>query len=207
MTRGKCGNTGPPPKLYSENERLRHSDQATRSRLLPSKPRLGDEKSGCLMFRLRDRVFVCCLISITLVLCGCGGGSSGSSGTHLGPFELSVQAAGAGGGTISSTPAGITCGKTCSASFASGTQVTLTGTAAANSSFTGWTGGCSGSNSTCTLMLSASQQVTATFSATQNPAVLTVSPAGTGTGTIASNPSGINCAPTCSASFATGSAG
>jgi phospholipase C len=80
----------------------------------------------------------------------------------------------------------------------------LTETAAANSSFTGWTGSCSGSNSTCALTLSASQQVTASFNIIQSTAVLTVSELGTGTGTIASNPSGINCAPTCTASFASG---
>ena len=116
------------------------------------------------MFRLRNRIVVCCLSSISLVLCSCGGGASGGSGTPPVSFQLSVHAAGAGGGMISSNPAGINCGTTCSAAFASGTQVTLTETAGANSSFAGWTGGCSGSNPTCTLMLSASQQVTASFS-------------------------------------------
>ena len=105
---------------------------------------------------------------------------------------------------ISSNPVGINCGKTCDASFSSGTQITLSETSAAGSSFTGWTGSCSGSNSTCTLTLNASEQVTASFSTIQNAAVLTMSLAGTGTGTIASSPSGINCAPTCSASFASG---
>jgi len=156
------------------------------------------------MFTMRDRIVACCLSSITLLLCSCGGGSSGGSGTHLGPFELSVQAAGAGGGTISSNPAGINCGTACSASFANGAQVMLTETAAANSSFAGWTGNCTGSNSSCTLTLSASQQVTASFDTIQSTAVLTVSKSGTGTGTITSNPSGINCAPTCTASFASG---
>src|ERR1035441_662492 len=156
------------------------------------------------MFRMRDRIVACCLSSITLLLCSCGGGSSGGSGTHTGPFELSVQATGAGGGTISSNPAGINCGTACSASFANGTQVMLTETAAAHSSFTGWTGSCSGSTATCTLMLSGSQQVTASFNTIQSTAVLTVSESGTGTGTIASTPAGINCAPTCTASFASG---
>jgi phospholipase C len=145
---------------------------------------------------------VCCLSLICLVLFSCGG--TASSPPPPGSFQLSVQAAGAGGGTISSNPAGITCGQSCSASFASGTQVTLTEAAAANSSFAGWSGGCSGSNSTCNVTLSASQQVTADFSAIQNEVVLTVIVAGTGTGTVASTPSGIGCAPTCSASFTPG---
>jgi len=121
------------------------------------------------MFRLRNGVVVCCLSSIALVLCGCGG----ASGTiPPGSVQLTVQAAGAGGGTISSDPAGIACGATCSAAFASGTQVTLTETAAAKSSFAGWTGSCSGNNPSCTLTLSASQQVTATFNTTQNLSAL-----------------------------------
>jgi phospholipase C len=113
---------------------------------------------------------VCCLSSIALVLSGCGGGASGV--IPPGSVQLTVQGAGAGGGTISSDPAGIACGTTCSAAFASGTQVTLTETAAAKSSFAGWTGSCSGNNPSCTLTLSAGQQVTATFNTTQNLSAL-----------------------------------
>src|SRR5580658_478633 len=154
------------------------------------------------MFKLRNHIRFCCLSSISLFLCGCG---VVPSGPVQGSTQLSVQTSGAGGGTISSTPAGINCGQACSASFASGTQITLTATASASSSFAGWTGGgCSGSTATCALTLSASQQVTASFNTIPNPAVLTVNAAGTGTGTIASNPAGINCGPTCSASFASG---
>ncbi|MDP9258205.1 MAG: hypothetical protein M3Q31_16880, partial [Actinomycetota bacterium] len=46
---------------------------------------------------------------------------------------LTVTKAGAGSGSVSSSPAGIDCGATCSASFAQGTVVTLTATAAAGS--------------------------------------------------------------------------
>src|SRR5580658_6266072 len=156
------------------------------------------------MFKLRNCIGFCCLSWISIFLCGCG---VVPSGPVQGSIQLSVQTAGAGGGMISSTPVGINCGQACSASFASGTEVALTETAGASSSFAGWTGGgCSGSSPTCTLTLSASQQVTASFNTIPNAAVLTVSLAGTGTGTgtVASNPAGINCAPTCSASFASG---
>jgi len=115
--------------------------------------------------------------------------------------ELTVSLAGNGTGVVSSSPSGISCAPTCSARFNPGTQVTLTATAATNSYFGGWAGGCSGNNPTCTLTLSASQQVTATFDTSP---VLTVSLAGTGMGTISSNPSGISCAPTCSANFNAG---
>ena len=97
---------------------------------------------------------VCCLSSIALVLAGCGGSSSSTPPPSS--FQLSIQAAGAGGGTISSNPAGINCGPTCSASFTSGSQVTLTETAGTNSSFGGWAGGgCSGNSPTCAEQTSA----------------------------------------------------
>src|SRR5262249_55282485 len=49
-----------------------------------------------------------------------------------------------------------------SASFASGTSVTLTATAASGSTFAGWSGACTGT-STCTVSMTAAQSVTATF--------------------------------------------
>ena len=117
--------------------------------------------------------------------------------THV----LSVTKAGTGGGTVSSTPAGIDCGPTCSASFDDGTSVTLTATANANANatFTGWSGaGCSGTG-TCVVTMDQARSVTATF--TRNTHVLTVTKAGTGGGTVSSTPAGIDCGPTCSASF------
>src|SRR5882672_11261304 len=51
---------------------------------------------------------------------------------------LTVSKSGNGGGTVTSSPAGIACGATCSASFAIGTMVTLTAAPAAGSTFTGW---------------------------------------------------------------------
>src|SRR5687767_315308 len=48
------------------------------------------------------------------------------------------------GGTITSSPAGIDCGTTCSASFVDGSQITLTATGAMGNAFMGWSGACSG---------------------------------------------------------------
>ena len=75
---------------------------------------------------------------------------------------LTVTKGGTGTGTVNSSPAGISCGSTCSASFTAGTQVTLTASAAAGSQFTGWSGACSGTGS-CIVTMSAAQAVTATF--------------------------------------------
>ena len=117
---------------------------------------------------------------------------------------LSVIPQGSGSGTVTSAPAGINCPGTCSASFATGTQVTLTETPAANSFFVGWGGACSGTNSTCVVTLTVSQQVTATFNLNQGGPQLTVTLAGNNTGTVTSNPAGINCPQTCSAIFSAG---
>jgi len=62
-------------------------------------------------------------------------------------FSLTVTKAGTGSGTVTSSPAGINCGSTCSASYNSGTLVTLTATPASSSIFAGWSGtGCATEN-------------------------------------------------------------
>src|SRR5690348_8753210 len=68
-------------------------------------------------------------------------------------FELVVTKDGTGTGTVSSTPAGIACGDTCTASFAEGTMVTLTAAPADDSQFTGWSGACTGDATTCDVTL------------------------------------------------------
>ena len=151
--------------------------------------------------KFKHRTLLCCLSSTLLMFCGCGGGGSSSS-FPTGSVQLTVQAAGAGGGTISSNPAGINCGQACSASFSSGTQVTLTASPAANSFFTGWSGACSGTGA-CKVTLTQNASVMANFSV--SPA-LTVALSGNGTGSVASNPSGISCGKTCTASFDLGTA-
>lgn len=78
-----------------------------------------------------------------------------------GSFTLTTSVTGSG--SISSSPAGITCGTTCSASFTSGTVVTLTRTARTGASFTSWGGACTGTGTTCTVTMSAAKSVTATF--------------------------------------------
>jgi uncharacterized repeat protein (TIGR02543 family) len=69
-----------------------------------------------------------------------------------------------GSGTVTSAPAGISCGTTCSASYARGTSVTLTATPASGYSFSGWGGACSGTSANCTVSMTAARSVTATFS-------------------------------------------
>ena len=78
-----------------------------------------------------------------------------------GLYDLSVQKAGGGAGTVTS-PAGIDCGVACSGSYAAGTVVTLTASPATGSSFAGWGGDCSGTGN-CTLTMGAARSVSAEF--------------------------------------------
>lgn len=55
-------------------------------------------------------------------------------------YTLTVTKTGTGSGTVTSSPAGVTCGTDCSESYNGGTGVTLTATAAAGSTFAGWSG-------------------------------------------------------------------
>jgi hypothetical protein len=131
--------------------------------------------------------------------CGGGGGNPEPTGTHL----LTAARAGTGAGTITSVPAGVACGTTCSASFPGGSAVTLTAAPDANSTFTGWSGACSGTDA-CVLTMDADLAVTASFASI--PRTLSVATTGTGAGTITSVPAGVACGTTCSASFPGGSA-
>ena len=120
------------------------------------------------------------------------------SATFVTEASFTLTAAVSGSGTVTSAPSGINCGSTCSASFASGAQVTLNEAPASGWSFTGWGGACSGTGS-CVVTMSAAKSVSATF--TQ---LFTLSVSDTGSGTVTSSPPGINCGSTCSASFASG---
>ena len=97
-------------------------------------------------------------------------GAVGTDGSILGPwplpqqFGLSVTRGGTGTGTVTSSPAGIECGVDCSEALDEGTVVTLTGNPSSGSTFTGWSGACTGTG-TCQVTMSAARNVTATFTA------------------------------------------
>jgi hypothetical protein len=89
--------------------------------------------------------------------------SRGLDITALATKTLTITKAGAGTGAVTSLPAGIDCGTTCSHAFGGGTQVALAATPASGSRFAGWSGGgCSGTGG-CQLTLGADTTVTATF--------------------------------------------
>ena len=63
---------------------------------------------------------------------------------------------------VTSEPAGIACGDQCSATFDHGTEVTLTAAPADGSTFAGWGGACSGTD-TCVVAMDGAKAVVATF--------------------------------------------
>ncbi len=114
-------------------------------------------------------------------------------------WTLTASTAGAGA-AVTSSPSGINCGADCTESYLEGTVVTLTATPSVGSTFTGWSGDCTGMGS-CVVTMAAARSVTATTSVATY--TLTVGLAGTGTGTVTSSPAGINCGANCTARFIT----
>jgi hypothetical protein len=127
-------------------------------------------------------------------------GNAGSTTVNVVTMQtLSVIRQGDGTGTVTSNPTGISCAPTCTASFVSGSTVTLTAAAGADSNFTGWTGCDSVSGATCTVAMSGARNVTAIFMLKRF--TLTAAKAGNGGGTITSNPAGISCGTACASDY------
>lgn len=79
-----------------------------------------------------------------------------------GPFGLTVSIIGSG--SVTSSPAGINCGSSCTESVPGGSSVTLSATPDSGASFIGWSGACAGTSTTCTVAMSQYREVAATFS-------------------------------------------
>lgn len=144
---------------------------------------------------------------------GWGGGCTGSASTcavtidavksvtatfTLKSLALTVIKSGTGDGTVTSSPAGINCGTDCSEVYEINTQVTLTAAPNGASTFTGWSGACSGTGN-CVVTMDLARSVTATFSLITFP--LAVAKEGSGTGTVISSPAGINCGTDCTETY------
>ncbi len=115
--------------------------------------------------------------------------------------RVTVQTTGTGSGRILSDPHGIACAPTCVAEFARGTTVTLIARPDPSSAFAGWQGACSGT-AVCALMVRTALSVTARFEPIVETRTLTVGKAGDGTGSVTSDPSGIDCGQLCQGRFA-----
>jgi hypothetical protein len=124
-------------------------------------------------------------------------------------YGLTVSREGNGSGTVTSTSSPVSatqidCGTVCAATYNGGTQVTLTASADAGSTFAGWTGCDTVSDTTCTVTMSEAKSVAATFTLQQFALTVTKEGIGRGTVTSSSDPAGstqIDCGTACSASF------
>ena len=91
-------------------------------------------------------------------------------GCTSGKYKLLVQKEGTGSGTVtSSSPSGVSCGTTCGMELSHNSSITLVASPAAGSRFTGWSGSCSGTSSTCTISMGANVTATASFSLNLEP--------------------------------------
>ncbi|KJU83305.1 C-type lectin domain protein [Candidatus Magnetobacterium bavaricum] len=107
-----------------------------------------------------------------------------------GQYTLTVTKSGNGSGDVTASTGTLSwSGNTGTASYNSGTSVVLTAAPASGSSFTGWSGDCNGTMPTCTLVMSANKNVTATFSSGPGTQyTLKVTKAGTGTCSVTASP-------------------
>lgn len=112
--------------------------------------------------------------------------------------KLTITKAGTGTGSVSATPVGISCGTDCTESYMTGTVVTLTATPDPGSIFVSWGGNADCADGVVTM------DVAKTCRATFNLPKLTITKAGTGTGTVASAPAGISCGADCTENYYAG---
>jgi uncharacterized repeat protein (TIGR02543 family) len=138
---------------------------------------------------------------------------------------LTLTVSKTGTGEVRTADAIINCGTTCQGDFSANTPVTLIAISSTGSTFTGWTGDCTGTDTSITLTMNAAKTCTASFATvsspntttscptttttpvtTSNPVVplpvtLTLTKTGTGTGEIHTTDTSLNCGPTCQAEY------
>jgi len=126
--------------------------------------------------------------------------------TTLETFTLTLGMRGLG--YVGFDPPGIGCeggacsfctSGTCSWAYPKGSTVTLRAGDAFDRVFVRWEGACEGIDRLCVVSMTRDRQVSAIFE--DRPVSLGVLTFGTGSGTVISNPPGIDCGPTCGASF------
>ena len=120
--------------------------------------------------------------------------------TRVQPSQFALTVGVSGQGRVTSNPAGVDCGPTCSRSFQSATVVKLTATPVPGWTFAGWGGACAGAGE-CSVTMTAPLSVTATFTPPGTLYTLAVASAGGG---VSSDVPGITCGPSCVAAFGAG---
>ncbi len=116
----------------------------------------------------------------------------------------SINVTKSGSGTVTGANGAINCGGTCFANIAAGATVSLTAAPPSNGVFNGWSGDCTGPQTSCSVTVNGALETTATFNT-----VYTLSIGRGGNGTVTGTPNGefgttINCGSSCSAKFQQG---
>ncbi len=155
----------------------------------------------------RSRGWLCVLAPVAIAACGdvprAVPDAHPAGDAAPGLRAITVQRSHGGSGTVTSSVGGITCGTTCTASVADGTSVTLTAAADPGSTFSGWSGPCTGSEPTCSFKVSDDVTVGAAFDVKRY--TVTVALAGPGVGTVTATPGSLSCPGMCSMSVDAGS--
>jgi hypothetical protein len=95
---------------------------------------------------------------------------------------------------VVSDPVGIDCPAACGVLFDTGLQVRLTATPGSGSRFSGWTGGCTGTATTCTVTMDAAKSVQAAFV----PSTFVLALAVSGNGSVSAPAVALACTRRCS---------
>jgi hypothetical protein len=146
-------------------------------------------------------VLVGAILGAAMLLSGCQGQQDATSPELAQvkiPRVLTVTGGGTGGGTVTAPffetgtlncviTNGVAAPEKCSMSYGWKTQVPLTATPDPGSTFTGWSGACSGTGTTCKAVMTQSRSVRASFGGQSTPSfALNISGSGTGSGTVTS---------------------
>ncbi|GEM_PF-2844568 len=125
---------------------------------------------------------------------------SGTSSTYTLTVTVSTDLGTTGGGSVTSFPIGINCPPDCTETYSNGISVTLIPNPLGGWYFKFWAGDADCSDGTITM--DKNKSCTAVFtSSPPTSSTLQVNKSGSGSGTVTSSPSGINCGPDCSETY------
>ncbi len=200
-------------QAFAEPPRLRSPRQVAKASLAerpggrlesPSEPYPRHGACPSFVERWSMRVLWVCAIAM---LVGCSsvdtshGAAPDAGSGNQGPVSRTITVSSTGPGGVNG--AGLSgCRASCSFTATDGSSIALTAAPDPGAVFSGWSGACSGTGS-CAFTASSDAQVTATFAVVPPP------PAGkhnlyvskNGSGTVRSNPAGVDCGATCAAAF------
>jgi len=201
----------------------------SRSRARNSGPMAGDTGAVVRRYELYaytgryDAVFhqaLCAISNCTFPAPGEVGAMLSAQMTAANVVVPSVAVTRSGAGTVASLDRLVSCGSNCAAAYTSGASTTLVAQAASGYVFAGWSGACTGTSPSCTLMVNehltvgaafapasdstaAASTAGATSSTTVKPVTLSIGISNKGT--VMSADGSLVCPGTCSAKFAPGS--